>query len=283
MRIRIAVTAAVLGSVLFAPRGHAQLGPNDKILTQPQRQSSQTNGQKPESTASASTEEQEPQNGGAFRQRLFYIIPDFWAQNLDANIRPLSKQQKFELFVRTTIDRSTLLGAAFSAGIDQASDSPERFDQNFGGYAQRYGLIMAGTGVSNGLKLAALPIVFRQDPRYFRLDRGSGMRRTFYAFSRVAVARSDDGRSVFNWSELLGSFSTAAIANAWHEDKDRTFANTMSRGAISIGFDAGFNVLKEFWPELKRRLGTGAKPPEQDENAMKDGQSLMRTEREPQR
>ena len=272
MRRRVFAAMALLCWLLSANPSYAQFFPTKPVPQQQQPGDESANsGQKPSAqpelqpAGPAQTNEME-QTSGAFRQRLFYIIPDFWAQNLDANIRPLSANQKFELFVRTTVDRSTLLGAAFSAGLDQASDSPPRYDQNLRGYGQRYGLVMAGTAISNGLKDAALPIVFRQDPRYFRLNRGGGLHRTLYAFSRVGVARNDSGKFTVNWSELLGSFGTAAITRSWAEEDDKSLADTMRRGSISIGYDAGLNLLKEFWPELKRRLGTGRKPSGQNSN-----------------
>jgi hypothetical protein len=65
--------------------------------------------------------------------------------------------------------------------------------------------------------------------------------------------RTDSGGHAFNYSEVAGNATAAAIANAYYPD-NRTAGAAVSRLAIQLGIDAAGNLLKEFWPDLDRKL-----------------------------
>jgi hypothetical protein len=52
---------------------------------------------------------------------------------------------------------------------------------------------------------------------------------------------------------VVGGATSLAISNAYHPD-GRSAAGNMERYSVQLGFDAASNVLKEFWPDLKRKL-----------------------------
>jgi len=70
---------------------------------------------------------------------------------------------------------------------------------------------------------------------------------------RLFIARGDSARSQFNYSEVVGAAASLAISNAYYPD-GRTAGHNVSRYVLQLGFDAASNVLKEFWPDLKRKL-----------------------------
>ena len=82
-----------------------------------------------------------------------------------------------------------------------------------------------------------------------------------YAVSRILVTRQDSGRKAFNFSEVLGSFSSSALAVTYYPKSQRDFSDVAERAGIQFAFDAGFNVLKEFYPDIERKLfGRKRKP-----------------------
>ena len=99
-----------------------------------------------------------------------------------------------------------------------------------------------------------MPSLLHEDPRYFRRGRGSVRSRLFYAASRVVVTKTDSGLRTFNFAEVLGNGTVAAIGNTYYPD-EQGFSPTMQRMATQIGTDAISQVLKEFWPDVKRKLG----------------------------
>jgi hypothetical protein len=103
---------------------------------------------------------------------------------------------------------------------------------------------------------AIFPALLRQDPRYFRVGEagGSTWHRTRYALTRVFVARSDKGKSVFNYGEWLGNGATVGISNLYYPSDTRNVSDNLQRLGVQVATDAFSQVLKEFWPDWKRRL-----------------------------
>lgn len=101
---------------------------------------------------------------------------------------------------------------------------------------------------------AVLPALVRQDPHYFRIERGSFLERTGYALSRSWVTRTDVGGKVFNFSEILGAGVSLTISNLYCPRENRTVSKTLGRWGILVAEDSFFNILKEYWPDMRRKI-----------------------------
>jgi hypothetical protein len=99
-----------------------------------------------------------------------------------------------------------------------------------------------------------MPIVFRQDTRYYTLGRGGFLHRTFYAFGRGVVTRSNAGRPEPNYSEIVGAGASAGISNLYYPDAERTWTKTGQRWDTNIGLDIMTLAFKEFWPDINRKF-----------------------------
>jgi hypothetical protein len=76
--------------------------------------------------------------------------------------------------------------------------------------------------------------------------------RLVYAGTRVLITHTDSGNTSFNFAEFIGNGSVASIGNAYYPDA-KGFDPTMQRMFTPIGTDAISQVLKEFWPDVKRK------------------------------
>ena len=65
--------------------------------------------------------------------------------------------------------------------------------------------------------------------------------------------RSDTGRTVVNWSELGGNSAAVAISMSYYPD-NRTAKDASIKLGTQLGVDMMSNILKEFWPEINRKL-----------------------------
>ncbi len=126
---------------------------------------------------------------------------------------------------------------------------------------KRYGAGFAD-GLSDGVFVTGLyPSLLHQDPRYYRLADGGFFHRVEYSVSRIVVTRQDSGRKAFNFSEVLGGFSSSALGMTYYPDSHRNISDVSERAGIQFAFDAGFNVLKEFYPDIERKFfHRGRKP-----------------------
>ena len=172
------------------------------------------------------------------------------------NVCPMTVSEKGQLWLRHTYSPFNLVAAAGSAGIWQATQSRhEGFGQGWDAYGSRFGAALANRESSDLFRTFVLSSALRMDPRYFRQGSGSFSSRFGYAISRVVVGRTDHGHATFNAPEILGSVGSAGLSNVYYPESDRTASRTLESAALNIAADAGWNVLKEFGPELRRMFG----------------------------
>jgi hypothetical protein len=185
-------------------------------------------------------------------RRMFGIGPRFDVSERD-NPRPLNPNEKFRLFATDASRPYQFVAASAVSGISMTSHENRGFGQGGEGFAKRFGAAMGDEASSAFFGEFLYPSLFRQDPRYFRRETGSGGERFGYAISRVVVTRGDSGKSQFNFSKLLGAMSSGALANAYYPDSERTVGRTFTTIGINLGTAAGLNLVKEFWPHHHKK------------------------------
>jgi len=226
--------------------------------TTPPDAPSATQAQSPASSRPADRKEtkeksQEEQTGTS-NDRLFYALPNFLTVQTE-NVPPLTAKEKFKVVTRGSFDYIQIPWYAFLAGISQAEDSEPGFGQGAEGYGKRFGSYFADGTIENYMTGAILPSLLRHDPRFYQSGKGGFTRRTEYAISRIFVTRTDTGRSTFNFSEVVGSAMSAAISTySYHPSGDRTLSNTASVWGTQVGYDTVTLVVKEFWPDIRRKI-----------------------------
>jgi hypothetical protein len=186
--------------------------------------------------------------------RIFKVFPNYKTINdPDQPFEPLTAGQKFAL-VNHYFDPFTFVFTSITASIEQATNEKAAYGQGVMGYAKRYGADFTD-GFTNELFVTGVfPTLLHEDPRYYRLGHGSGLKRTAYALSRILVTRTDSGGSRFNSSEFLGNFVSGALSITYYPQSERNIGGIFTRMGVEIGYDSLFNLLKEFYPDIKRRM-----------------------------
>jgi len=166
----------------------------------------------------------------------------------------LELKGKFLLFVSDSFDPVTFFAAGFNAGLSQAENEDPTFGQGAAGYGKRFGASFADQTSFRFFKDFAYPFVFDEDPRYYRLIHGSSGTRLWHAIEHAFVARRDNGNRMPNVSEWLGTTSAVALSNMYHPGNERGFTPAAQQVGYNIAEDIGFDVLREFWPEIARKF-----------------------------
>jgi len=166
----------------------------------------------------------------------------------------LDLKDKFSLFVQDTFDPVTFLGVGFDAGIDQATNRDPSFGQGGAGFGKRFGASFADQASFKFFKDFAYPSIFSEDPRYYRLIDGSPGRRLLHALDHAFVAHRDNGHPMFNFSEWLGTASVVVLSNTYHPGNERGFDPAAEQVGYNVLEDMGFDVLREFWPDIAHKF-----------------------------
>lgn len=202
------------------------------------------------------------EQSGTSKDRLFFTLPNFLTVENAGQIPPLTTGQKFKVVARSSFDYVEFPWYGFLSGISQAENSEPGYGQGAAGYGKRYGAAFADGTIENFWTSAIFPSVLHQDPRFFQLGKGGFWHRTGYAVSRIFVTRSDSGHSQFNTSEILGSAIAAGISTySYHPHADKTLSNSLSVWGSQLGYDTITIVVKEFWPDIRRKISHKNKTP----------------------
>jgi len=212
---------------------------------------------------------------GTSNDRLVFALPNFLTVQNGVKLPPLSAKDKFKVVARGSFDYVNFGWYALLAGINQANNSEPQYGQGWVGYGKRYGTTWADGVIENFMVGAVFPSILRQDPRFYRASDGSFGHRFIYSASRIFITRGDSGHRQFNFSEVIGSAMSASISTFSYHPKgtfvstptnphmfigsDRTLSNTASVWVTQMGTDAATLVIKQFWPDLQRKMRHKAK------------------------
>jgi hypothetical protein len=203
----------------------------------------------------------EKTTSGTSNDRLFFALPNFLTVDKNGKVIPLTAGQKFKVVARGSFDPVQIPWYAILAGISQAENSESGFGQGWEGYGKRVACYAADGTIQNFFVGAILPSIFRQDPRFFPSGKGGFFHRAGYAASRIVITRGDNGNRQFNVSEVLGSAMSSSISTySYHPESDRTIGNVASVWVSQMGYDTITLMLKEFWPDIRRKIKKQPKP-----------------------
>ena len=211
--------------------------------------------QSPSDPASSSTSAAaaNPQEGKQTK-RILYIVPNFRAVDAGAKLPPQSVKEKFKTGALDSFDYSAFIFVGIQAGISQATNSYPAFHQGAAGYGRYYWHTFADQTDENLWVEGILPVVLRQDSRYYTLGHGGFIKRGFYAVTRTVITRTDSGRETFNASEIFGAGTAASISSLYYPTQYRTWTKIGQRWLTNVLLDFGTFAAKEYWPDVNHAI-----------------------------
>jgi hypothetical protein len=186
-------------------------------------------------------------------KHIFWVIPNFRTAPIPTDYAPLTAGEKFKVASEDSFDRGTVALAGVFGGLSQLSNDNRSFGQGGAGFGRYFGAAYGDLVIGDYMTEAFFPVLFHQDPRYFRRGTGKGWSRLRYAMGQTFWTHSDSGRMQLNYSEIVGNSVASAVSTAYYTD-NRTAGSAASKLGMQIGVDMAANVLKEFWPDIERKL-----------------------------
>jgi hypothetical protein len=194
-----------------------------------------------------------PADSEPVSKRLFGVIPNYRADQYSTVYTPISTAEKFKIARSDSFDWPNYFLMAGYALQSQVAAGGFHHNGGLIGFGQYYSKAIADQVVGAYVTEAILPSLLHEDPRFFRLGKGSILSRAFYASSRIFVVKRDDGSSGFYISEIIGNMGVVAVGAAYYTDS-RTASASAERYGMSLGNDMISNLLTEFWPDIRRKL-----------------------------
>ncbi len=187
-------------------------------------------------------------------KRILGIIPNFRAVNADTKLPPQTVKDKFITSAQDSFDYSSLVIPAVLAGYHLGTNADPEFGHGGVGYGRYFWHDFVDQTVENEMVEFVVPVLTKEDTRFYTLGHGGFIKRAGYSLSRVVITRSDSGKEVFNISEVAGSGVAAGISNLYYPHQERTVGNTLDQWGTDLGIDALSFMFREFWPDINHAL-----------------------------
>ncbi len=182
---------------------------------------------------------------------MFGVLPNYSTVDPTVGSTPIGVRQKFAMASLNTFDPYVYPFVGFVAAFNHT------YGAGMNGFLKQYPASLVDNAVGNFLTSAVVPSAIHQDPRYYQRGSGSFFGRVAYAASRSVITRSDAGHPQFNFSEIGGNALAAGMSNLYYPTADRTVTGTLSRWGMQVMWDTLSNEMKEFWPDVRRKLHGG--------------------------
>ncbi len=209
---------------------------------------------KPDTTSPSESAVSPSQNKA--KASLFYFL--VMSGKTQDQFQPLTQSQRTDAYMKGLFSPFLFVNAGLSAGITQAQDVPHSWGQGAEGYGRRFGNYFAKQTVTRTLRWGGESLL-HEDNRYFQSGKQGVWARTKYALASSVLARHDNGKLGLSYSRLGSTAGSAFISRTWQPSTDNSPADGARSFGISMGTNAGTNIIREFLPDILRVFGLGKK------------------------
>ena len=159
------------------------------------------------------------------------------------------------IFSLTEIARPiTILPSLYAAGYEQLEETDPKYGHDAGAFGEKFGASMLRRATLRVFSDGVFAAAFHQDPRYYRVAKGSVLHRSLLAASQAFVRRGDDGHNEVNWSGFAGRAVSAGLTATYYPSSSVNATVVGTTFAYSIGSDMGGNLVLEFLPNIIRKF-----------------------------
>jgi hypothetical protein len=167
--------------------------------------------------------------------------------------RRLSFGERFDIYRHSISNPDSVIGPAFGATLSQANDDPPEWGQGGAGYGRRFGSNYGRMLITRTLRFG-IAAADHEDPLFHPSNETTVWRRARYATVHYFIVRTDGGTEMPALSRLGGVYGAAFASNAWYPASHATTGHALLRGTTALLAGVGWNVFREFWPDIKGTL-----------------------------
>ncbi len=171
----------------------------------------------------------------------------------DVRFVPMTRSERFRDYLNSTFGYRALARNSVRAEIGQIRNDPKEWGGRAPGFAKRLGSGFATNVIRQSLKYG-LSGVLHEDNRYLKSGRVGFWKRSRYAVMSTFMARRDNGTRKVSISSIGSVAGSSFLSRIWLPQTVATASAAGSSFGITIGAELGANMLREFWPDLKKRF-----------------------------
>jgi hypothetical protein len=170
---------------------------------------------------------------------------------------PFTMHERFRFYETTTFSPFAALGPLTGSALSQwITGNPPEWGQGFPGYGRRllsgYSRQIIANSIGFGVALAA-----REDPRHYPTGEYGFWKRGLFAARDSFVSHNSSGGFMPAYSRIIGVYSAGFISNAWYPAPYSNVHSALFRGSTALASNIVWQEVKEFWPDIRRKIDFG--------------------------
>ncbi len=154
-------------------------------------------------------------------------------------------------FMKKTFGKTTLIQTGVGAGILEARNSPHEWGRGAAGFGKRVGSVFGKHLIKSSIQTTVGKI--RHEELGYRPSgkQGFGPRMKYALLSTVVTRKTTTRNKTVASGRISGAFGAGFISRLWMPARLHTISSGIGSSGISLGADAGTNVVREFWLEIR--------------------------------
>jgi len=141
--------------------------------------------------------------------------------------------------------------SAMGALIGQWKGTPEEWGGGMKGYGRRFASGFGGHLVKVGIQYPVARVM-HEEFGYTRSNKQGFKARLIYALEATIIThKTTTEKKTLSTSEIAGNFGAGFISRLWQPASTRAISSGFTSAGIGFAADAGGNVVREFWPEIR--------------------------------
>lgn len=158
--------------------------------------------------------------------------------------RPDAKTRRSDYF-KSMFGPYAIARTVAGAGFGTWRNSPEEWGGKWEGFGRRAASGFGKTAIKQ-TTIYALDESFKLDSKFYRSKNRKFGAKIKNAFVSPFTARKESGKRVFGFPRIAGTYASSIVAaEAWYPRRF-DYKDGLRSGTISLGFNAAFNLFKEF-------------------------------------
>ena len=160
-----------------------------------------------------------------------------------AYVRP-DKETRRKNYFKSLFSLNGLGRTVISSGYNTWRNNPEEWGTQWEGFGRRVASGVAKNAVKQ-TTIYALDESFKLDSKFYRSQKRNFGSKVKNALISPFTARTTEGKRVFGFPRIAGTYTAAIVAAETWYPKRYTFVDGLKSGTVSLGFNAAFNLFKE--------------------------------------
>lgn len=152
---------------------------------------------------------------------------------------------------KRTLGPKGILKAGAGAAISQANNTPSEWGQAAVGFGKRFGSAMGKHILRSAIHYPVARVLHEEFGYRPSGETRFGPRLKYALMGTVITHKTTTGRRTVAVGEISGAFGSGLMSRLWQPASTRTLGAGFASGGVTLGADAGFNVAREFWPEIR--------------------------------